>query len=418
MTTPRRLRTQSSDWAEGTQVVHAGEERASAFGAVGTPIIQSSTFVFDDNQDLENYLAGDADRHLYTRWSNPTVEVAEAKLAAIEGAEGALAFSSGMAAISAAVLSYVRKGDRILALNSIYGGTYEFFSKICPTWGIEVTWAAADELASAVASSDPLPRLVYFESPTNPNLRVVDIEAVTKAARKRGIPVIMDNTFATPILQKPIALGVDLAVHSGTKYLAGHSDLVCGLVAGSSDQLEKVFEFRKLLGGVLNAGSAALLVRGMKTLELRVERQCHNAEKLADFLSGHPAVEQVHYPGLAADVYHQIAIKQMKAFTGMLAFTVRGGLEAARRVTDRLKLVLYAPSLGGVESVASLPVRTSHLHYTPEDLKRAGITEGMIRISCGIEASGDLIADLGQALDSEANTDREEHGRYVARGTS
>jgi len=227
---------------------------------------------------------------------------------------------------------------------------------------------------------------------------VVDIQTVTEQARKHGIPVIMHNTFATPILQQPIGLGVDVVVHSATKYLAGHSDLICGLMAGSSEHLKFAWELRKLLGGVLNAGSASLLVRGMKTLELRVMRQSQNALKLAEFLAGHPEVEKVDYPGLPDSGYHQIARKQMSAYTGMLAFTVKGGLEAARRVTDRLKLILYAPSLGGVESVASLPVRTSHLHCSPEDLERAGVTQGMIRISCGIESADDLIADTKQAL--------------------
>jgi len=396
--TPRRIRENNLPWSVGTQVVHAGEDQASAFGAVGTPIIQSSTFVFDDNKDLEAYLAGDSDRHLYSRWSNPTVSVAEAKLAALERAEGALAFSSGMAAISTAVLSFVKSGDRILALDSIYGGTYELFNNLCPRWGIEVIWSSALDLARTVAETTPAPSLVYFESPTNPNLKVVDIQAVTEQAKNRGIPVIMDNTFATPILQQPLNLGVDAVVHSATKYLAGHSDLICGLMASSSEHLKPAWELRKLLGGVLNAGSASLLVRGMKTLELRVMRQCQNAQQLALFLSDHPRVEKVDYPGLPGSGYHQIAQKQMSAYTGMLAFTVLGGLEAARRVTDRLKLVLYAPSLGGVESVASLPVRTSHLHYSPEDLEKAGVTQGMIRISCGIESADDLIADIKQAL--------------------
>lgn len=394
----KRLRDDSSSWSEGTQAVHAGEERASAFGAVGTPVIQSSTFFFDDNKDLEAMLAGDGDRYMYTRWSNPTVEVAEVKLAALEGAEAGLAFSSGMAAISSAVFSCVKKGDTILSLDSIYGGTYELFSHVCPRFGIQVEWASADHLAAAVATQNPQPALIYFESPTNPNLRVVDIAAVTEAARARGIPVIIDNTFATPLLQKPIRLGCDLVVHSATKYLAGHSDLLCGLVAGSSAQIARVYECRKLYGGVLNAGSAALLVRGMKTLELRVQRQCVNAHKIAEFLLEHPKVESVNYPGLPSDVYHKIACRQMSAFTGMLAFTVKGGLEEARRVTDGFKLIMYAPSLGGVESVASLPVRTSHLHYSPEDLKTAGVTPGMIRLSCGIESAADLIADLKAAL--------------------
>ena len=382
----------------GTLAVHAGSDRAQAFASVATPIIQSATFSFKDNAELESYLAGESDRHLYGRWSNPTVAAAEAKLAALEGAEAALAFSSGMAAISCAVLSYLQAGSCVLALDSLYGGTYELLSHLCPRWGIHVEWASVEELPARVAGLERRPDLVYFESPTNPHLKVVDIRAVTRAAQTRGIPVIMDNTFATPILQRPLSLGVDVVVHSATKYLSGHSDLLCGFAAGSNSRMKEIWEIRKLLGGVLNAGSAALLIRGMKTLELRVERQCANALALAEFLRQHPQVERVHYPGLKDDPYHKAALAQMSGFTGMLAFTVRGGLEAARRVTDRLKLILYAPSLGGVESVATLPVRTSHLHYSPEDLVRSGVTPGMIRLSCGVESAEDLVSDLQSAL--------------------
>jgi cystathionine gamma-synthase len=382
----------------GTLAVHAGGDKAQAFASVGTPIIQSATFAFRDNAELEAYLAGETDRHLYGRWSNPTVAAAEAKLAALEGAEGALAFSSGMAAISSTVLSYVKSGDVILALDSIYGGTYELFTVLCPRWGIGVEWASAEELAHRVATLEPKPQLVYFESPTNPNLKVVNIAAVTEAARRRGLPVVMDNTFATPILQKPIALGVDTVVHSATKYLSGHSDLLCGLAAGKKDRLKAIWELRKLLGGVLNAGSAGLLIRGMKTLELRVQRQCANAQAVAEFLKSHPRVESVCYPGLKDDPYHRAATAQMTGFTGMLAFTVKGGLEEARRVTDGFKLILYAASLGGVESVASLPVRTSHIRYGAADLAKAGVSPGMIRLSCGVESAADLISDLQSAL--------------------
>lgn len=382
----------------GTLAVHAGAEAARAFDAVGTPIIQSSTFAFKDNAELEAYLAGDLDRHLYGRWSNPTVRAAEVKLAALENAEDALAFSSGMAAISCTVLSFVKSGSTVLALDSLYGATYELLAQLCPRWGIGVTWATAENLAERVATADPAPDLVYFESPTNPQLKVVDIAKVTAAARQRGIPVVMDNTFATPILQRPIELGVDAVVHSATKYLAGHSDVLCGFAAGSRERVKEIWNLRKLLGGVLNAGSAGLLIRGMKTLELRVQRQCDNALAVARSLEKHPKVERVYYPGLESDPYHKLARSQMSGFTGMLAFSVKGGLEEARRVTDRLQLVLYASSLGGVESVASLPVRTSHIRYSPEDLVKAGVTPGMIRLSCGVESADDLVLDLQTAL--------------------
>lgn len=382
----------------GTQAVHAGSEVARAFDAVGTPIIQSSTFVFKNNAELESYLAGNIDRHLYSRWSNPTVSAAEAKLAALEGAEGALAFSSGMAAISSTVLSYVKSGSRVLALDSLYGATYELLAQLCPRWGIGVTWAPAEELAARAADLEPQPDLVFLESPTNPQLKVVDIAQVTRAARARGIPVVLDNTFATPILQRPIELGVDVVVHSATKYLAGHSDVLCGFAAGSQERLKEIWNLRKLLGGILNAGPAGLLIRGMKTLEIRVRRQCDNAMAVAQFLKTHPRVERVYYPGLEDDPYHALAERQMSGFTGMLTFSMKGGLEEARRVTDGLKLILYASSLGGVESVASLPVRTSHIRYSPEDLVKAGVTPGMIRLSCGVESADDLVADLRTAL--------------------
>lgn len=382
----------------GTQAVHAGSEAARAFDAVGTPIIQSSTYAFKDNAELEAYLAGDIDRHLYSRWSNPTVCVAESKLAALEGAEGALAFSSGMAAITSTVLSYVKSGDRILALDSLYGATYEFLAQLCPRWGIQVVWSTVEDLVKQAQTLEPKPNLIYVESPTNPQMKVVDLMAVTRAARERGIPVVMDNTFATPILQRPLEQGADVVVHSATKYLAGHSDVLCGMSAGSQARIKEIWNYRKLLGGILNAGSAALLIRGMKTLELRVKRQCDNALTVARFLRNHPRVESVNYPGLEDDPYHARAKAQMSGYTGMLAFTVKGGLEEARRVTDRLGLILYASSLGGVESVASLPVRTSHIRYSPEDLAKAGVTPGMIRLSCGVESAEDLVLDLQSAL--------------------
>lgn len=390
---------QDRKWRTGTTVVHAGEEKARVFGSVGTPVIQSSTFAFKNNADLESYLAGDDSRYLYSRWSNPTVAVAESKLAALEGAERALAFSSGMAAITSTVLALAKRGDRILALDSLYGATYEVLTEVCTRYGIDVDWASVEEMPSAVREATDGTTFVYLESPTNPNLRIVDLQAVAEAANARDLPVVVDNTFASPILQRPLKLGCTMVVHSATKYLAGHSDLICGFAAGPKELIDKVYYFRKLLGGVLNAGSAGLLVRGMKTLELRVQRQCTNAMALAEFFSGHPQVEAVDYPGLLNHQYHEVASRQMSAFGGMLAVTVKGGLEGARRVTDRLKLVLYAPSLGGVESVASLPVRTSHLFYSEEDLKRAGVSPGMIRISCGIESTDDLIADWKQALE-------------------
>jgi len=392
--------TSTSGRQTGTVAVHAGEEKARVFGSVATPVIQTATFAFRDNRELEEYLAGGTDKYLYSRWSNPTVAVAEAKLAALEGAEAALAFSSGMAAITSTIFALAQKGDTIIALDSLYGATYEVLTHVCPRFGIDVIWAGVDTLAATVESAPERTALVYLESPTNPNLKVVDLEAVARAAASRKVPVVADNTFATPVLQRPLKFGCSAVVHSATKYLAGHTDLICGFAAGSQELIKKVYTCRKLFGGTLNAGSAGLLVRGMKTLELRVRRQCENAQAIAEFLAGHPEVLSVNYPGLPSDPFHETAQRQMSAFGGMLAFTVKGGLEGARRVTDRMQLVLYAPSLGGVESIASLPVRTSHLYYGKEDLKRAGVSEGMIRLSCGIEAAADLIADLEQALQS------------------
>jgi cystathionine beta-lyase/cystathionine gamma-synthase len=303
-----------------------------------------------------------------------------------------------MAAMTTAVVSLVQGGDEVLASGSLYGGTVHLLAELLPRFGVGARFLPAAELARVDGAGGERSRVLIVESPTNPTLEVVDLAAVCAAAHARGLAVIVDNTFATPLLQRPLALGADLVMHSLTKALAGHSDLVGGALAGSRARIDAARATMKILGGCLDPHAAFLALRGMKTLHLRVPRQCENALRLARRLEGHPAVTRVLYPGLASHPDHAVACRQMSAFGGMVTLVLAGGLPAAERFYDRLRLVARAASLGGVESLASLPVHTSH-HGLPEDkLREAGIDPGMVRLSLGVEDADDLIADVEQAL--------------------
>ena len=380
----------------GTTAVHGAHGARS--GPLTPPIAQTSTFAFASTAELRRYLDGDPALYLYTRYANPTLRELEDTLAALEGAEGALALSSGMAAMSTAVLSLVRAGDEVLASASLYGGTVKLLTELLGRFSVAARFVPPAELARVDRVAGERSRLLIVESPTNPTLDVVDIEAVCAAARARGLAVVVDNTFATPLLQKPLALGADLVMHSLTKALAGHSDLIGGALVGSRTRIDAARATMKVLGGCLDPHAAFLALRGLRTLHLRVERQCRNALALARHFEGHAALRRVHYPGLESHPGHATARRQMAAFGGIVTFELRGGIEAAERFFDRLQLVARAASLGGVESLASLPVHTSH-HGLPEAvLRAAGIDPGMVRLSIGVEDEADLVADLEQAL--------------------
>ena len=374
----------------------SGEEKR------GTPlapvIVPAATFGFPSQQAIEEYYET-RDGHLYGRYGNPTVDQAARLVAELEGAERAVMFASGMAAISTTVLALtVGSRRRIAAQEGLYGGTAELLLHLLPGMGVEVIWLGVEELRRLDPARLEGCGLLYLETPTNPALRLVDLRAAAAAAREAGVPVVVDSTFATPILQRPVELGCDLVLHSATKYLGGHNDLVGGAVAGSASLLARIDEHRRILGGVLDPFPAFLLMRGMRTLPLRMEAHCRGAMEVAQLLARHANVEQVHYPGLPDHPDHELAAGQMSGFGGMVSFTTRGGGEAAVRVHDRLRLFSRAGSLGGVESLVSIPARMSHRHLDAETRARMGAPDHMIRLSVGLEAPGDLVADLQQAL--------------------
>ena len=388
-----------SERGPGTRAVHG--RRDPRPGPLATPIVQTSTFAFASADEMRRYLDGDAGLYIYTRYANPTVHELEEALAALEGAEAALAVASGMAAMTTAVLSLVRAGDEVLGSASLYGGTLRLLGELLPRFGVASRLVSLVDLPRVDRVAGPRSRVLVLESPTNPTLEIVDLAPVCAAAHAAGLAVVLDNTFATPHLQRPLALGADLVMHSLTKALAGHSDVIGGALAGSSERIAAARATMKVLGGCIDPHAAFLALRGLKTLHLRVERQSTNALALARRLEGHPAVRRVLYPGLPSHPGHAVAARQMSGFGGVVTLELAGGLVAAERFYDRLHLVARAASLGGVESLASLPVHTSHHGLSELDLREAGIDPGMVRLSLGVEDAEDLVEDVERALQAE-----------------
>ena len=394
---PSRARGKKPAAAPATQAVHAGEKRHGVGGPVVTPIVQSATFTFESVGEMKRWAEGRSRADIYTRYSNPTLRVVEAKLAALEGGEGALVTASGMAAIASSLLAFLSAGDEVIATRQLYGGTYRLMRDIFPRLGIKVHHVGAD-LKGVAELVTRRTRVLYTETPTNPTLGIVDLRQAAALARRFGLTSIVDNTFASPVLQRPLAHGFDLVCHSATKYLGGHSDIIAGAVVGRRRLLRKVWKTMIHLGGSLDPGAGYLLLRGIKTLPVRVQRQSATALAVARFLEKHPRVARVHYPGLGSHPRHRLAQRQMSAFGGMLSFDLKGGLPAARRFCQRIRVFLLAGSLGGVESLAVLPIYTSHHHISKQDLAAAGVTPGTVRLSIGLEDPADLMADLEQAL--------------------
>ncbi|HUG52620.1 MAG TPA: aminotransferase class I/II-fold pyridoxal phosphate-dependent enzyme [Vicinamibacteria bacterium] len=382
----------------GTTAVHG--RGGPGQGPLTTPIVQASTFVFDSSAEMRRYLEGDPDLafEFYTRYGNPTLRALEEALAALEGAEAGVVFASGMAAMTSAILSVVEAGDEVLASASLYGGTTKFVRDHLPRLGMASRIVPPGDLPRLDAVAGPRSRVVVLESPTNPAVDVVDIAAVARKAHAAGMTVIVDNTFAGPFLQHPLALGADIVMHSLTKSLGGHSDIIGGALVGSATRMHRVRETLKVLGGCLDPHSAFLVLRGLKTLHLRVARQCENALALARHLQGHPKVARILYPGLPEHPGHEVARRQMSAFGGVVGVVLHGGIAAAERFYDGLRLMARAASLGGVETLVSLPVHTSHYGYSEEQLRAAGIDPGLVRISLGVEDAADLVADAEAAL--------------------
>ncbi|HWY43855.1 MAG TPA: aminotransferase class I/II-fold pyridoxal phosphate-dependent enzyme [Candidatus Sulfotelmatobacter sp.] len=381
-----------------TQAIHAGEPNKHGVGVgVGPNICRTSTFTFSSTEEMKLWAEGKSKAYIYTRYGNPTLAIAEGKIAALEGAEAAVVTASGMAAISSALLGALKQGDEVISTAQTYGGTFRLMRDEFPNWGIVVRRAetSLEGIESLVSSKT---KVLYVETPTNPTLRLVDLNKAIAFAKKHSLISIIDNTFATPLLQKPIELGFDMVVHSATKYMGGHSDIIAGAAAGSKRWMDRVRHMIIDLGGSMDPEAAFLLIRGMKTMGLRVERQCDNAQTVAEFLEKHPKVAAVHYPGLKSHPDHALAKRQMKGFGSMLAFDLKGGLPAARRLCDSVQLFLLAASLGGVESLVVLPIYSSHYNMSAQELANCGVTPGTVRVSVGLEDADDLIADLNQAL--------------------
>jgi methionine-gamma-lyase len=381
-----------------TRSVHAGEQSDPSTGAVVTPIYQTSTFAFPSTKVLLEVMRGKRKGNVYTRWWNPTNKAAEDKIAELESGESALLFSSGMAAISSMILTIVRSGDHVVSMRNVYGGTFEFMSEMLPKANVEVTFVDADRPEEVKGALKSNTKLVYLETPTNPTLKVVDIRAVKRELRGYRAKLAVDNTYATPYNQQPLKLGADVVVHSATKYFGGHADVTAGVVVGDRRFISELYETRKLLGGVLDPHAAWLLIRGLKTLDLRMRRHNENGMKVARFLSKHSKIKEVFYPGLPSHPQYAIAKKQMRAFGGMLSFIPRGNGSYASRVLDRLKMIKLAASLGGVETLACQPWTLTHFYIPKSERVKAGILDELVRLSIGIEDPDDIIADLKQAL--------------------
>jgi len=382
-----------------TKAVRGASDLEKKNGPMATPIYQTSTFEVADNDEQLRVTPTD---HFYTRYGNPTNTVAEQTVAQLEGVDAALTFASGMGAITTTIMALLKSGDHIVAQRDIYGGATKFFTQWLPKMGIETTLVDTTEYDQHARAIRPNTKLLYVESPTNPAVRVVDLKKIASLARQHNLLSMIDATFGTPINQRPSEFGIDLIMHSGTKYLAGHSDLICGVVAGSSDRIEKIHSTRTTLGNCMDPHASWMLIRGLKTLAVRVARQNDNALRVAEFLSQHDKVRRVHYPFLKNHPQYAIAREQMSGGGGMVSFEVEGTGDDARRLTESMRLFTLAPSLGGVESLVSIPVLTSHAMIDPEHRKKMGVTEQMMRLSVGIENADDLIADLEHALEALA----------------
>jgi len=384
--------------AFATHLIHAGEAGVGVAAPLTTPIYETSTFVFENADEVVAYNEGRSPKYLYSRYSNPTIASVEQKLAALDRAEAALLFSSGMGATATILMSHVKGGDEVVCGAAIYGGTLHLLHDFLSRFGVQPRFVSLEALSAPERIIGDRTRVVWFESPINPTLRCVDVRRIGEACRARGVLSIIDNTFASPINQQPLALGIDLSMQSATKYLNGHSDVTGGVVTGPRPLVAPIDKARRLLGTVMDPYPAYALGRGLKTLPLRVARHNSNAQAVAEFLATDKRVSQVYYPGLPSHPDHAIAKRQMTGFGGMVCFDLDGRYDRAARLYDRLQVIKRAASLGGVESLISMPVLTSQWGHTDEQLRDAGVTKGMLRLSVGLEDPADLIADLDQAL--------------------
>lgn len=392
-----------------TLSVWGGEQGDRIAGATQVPVVHSVGFGYDDLDHWRDVALNRAEGHIYGRNTNPTTAVFEEKIRLLEGAEDATSFATGMAAISNTLFALLGPGDRVVSVKDTYGGTNRMFLEWIPKFGIDVALCETDDTERIGAEIDAGCRLLYLETPTNPTCKIMDIERLAKRAKEQGAVVVVDNTFATPINQSPLELGADLVIHSATKYLGGHADALGGALCGSRELVRRVFAFREVNGATLHPEGAYLLLRGMKTLGLRVERQNENAMRIARYLDEHPFVSRVFYPGLPDHPNHDVAKRQMRGFGGMLSFQLQGDFEAVKSFLPRLRLAHRAANLGAVETTVAPPRTGSHVELTEEERAAMGIPETLVRYSAGIEDADDLIADLEGALAYAA----ERHGGDV-----
>ncbi|MCP1145134.1 cystathionine gamma-synthase family protein [Lysinibacillus endophyticus] len=382
----------------GTQAVWSGEKEVLVHGASQVPVVVSVAYTYDDMDEWYDVAIGKKAGHIYGRNTNPTVQAFEEKVRILEGAEAATSFSTGMAAISNTFYTFLRPGDRIVSIKDTYGGTNKIFTEFLPQMNIEIVLCETGNHEEIEREIEKGCKILYLETPTNPTVKITDIERVAKKGKEVGAIVVVDNTFATPINQKPLELGADLVLHSATKFLGGHADALGGVICGSKELIEPIYHYREINGATLDPWSAYLLLRGMKTLKLRVEQQEKNAFAIARFLQQQELVDEVFYPGLETHVNHDIAKKQMKGFGGMLSFSVKGGMDAVKILLPALKYANRAANLGAVETTYGPARTTSHIECTPEERAAVGIADGLVRISAGIEDTEDLIQDLEQAF--------------------
>lgn len=384
-----------------TRAIHHGYDPLDYHGALNPPVFLTSTYAFDRTDTGSNRFTGDEQGYIYGRVGNPTTAILEARLAALEEGEAALATSSGMGAITSVIWSLVKAGDEVLADKTLYGCTFSLLHHHLARFGITTRFVDMTDPANVAAAIGPKTRLVVTETPSNPNMRVVDIAAIAEVTRRHGALFVVDNTYCTPYLQRPLTLGADIVVHSATKYLGGHGDLLAGAVVSRKELVDQ-FRFvgiKEMNGACISAFDAFLILRGLKTLTLRMDRHCETALKLAHDLKAHPAVEQVFYPGLEDNPQHDVAARQMKAFGGMIAMELKGGLAAGKAFMDAATLVTRAVSLGDAETLVQHPASMTHSTYTPEERAAHGFTDGLIRLSIGLEDYEDLRGDILQALD-------------------
>jgi cystathionine gamma-synthase len=381
-----------------TLAVHAGEPRYNEHSAITTPIVQTSTFIFRNTDEIKRLSTGAKDRFEYGRYGHPTQYAAEGKLAALEGAEDAVLFSSGMSALTTSLYALLRTGDHVIITDDAYKRTLDFCKTCLPRFGIQCTVVKMGDYAAIKRAVTKKTRVFMSESPTNPYLNVMDLKRLMPILAGSGVIVISDSTFATPYNQRPLEYGVDLVIHSATKYLGGHNDLLAGVVLGRKALTGPIREYLKITGGVIDPHSSYLLIRGLKTFDLRMERLNRSGQAVAEFLESHPAVRRVYYPGLPSHPHHQIATEQMRGFGSVVTFEVKDDIPYVHRMLSKLKIISIGPSLGGAESLITHPASISYYNCTPAERRALGIKDGLIRLAVGLEDASDIIHDLDQAL--------------------